>query len=122
MPSQRSFLYLSLRDPVLENAVEMGLLEKWAVGWRKSASLHCVWCVICMVMSSPNERHGKDCFFQIKFHPLCWEMVTEESVSDHQAGNCNLDLDTAFTNGPDPYLCLNPHPSPTFPPLSSAVL
>lgn len=43
---------------MLENAVEMGLLEKWAVGWRKSATLRCVWCVICMVMSSPSKRHG----------------------------------------------------------------
>lgn len=37
-----------------------------------------------------------------QFHLLCWEMVVGESVYDHRGGNCNLDLDTDFTNDPDP--------------------
>lgn len=55
-----------------------------------------------MVMTSAalTIRMGKMASFHNQFHPSCWEMVAERSVSDQRAGNHKLYMDTTLTTLP----------------------
>lgn len=81
---------------MLEDVLEIGHLERWSAG-QKIGSLvsMLLWLFIKMfstVRTRPAlmEGMGKRASSRNQFHPAFWEVVTEQSASDHQVGNSKL--------------------------------
>lgn len=97
-------------------------------GWRKSAarSSHPCECLcfpwLWQEWSSPNENQGIMASFHKQLHPLCWEVLTEQSASDHQAGNCKLLSGCRFNKMPLILVCVSAHAPAYLPTLHGAVL